>query len=157
MRAPDRSVGTGVPGSSTDSNRSTVRSVRPPPRYQPRPRRWPGKSASSCDFCGPRTVSSQRITTFSAGTPRSPAPAREQPFVEPEQRVRVILLALDVERLVVVLRVDDRRQVELLRVGLGEAGVAVGGPLHRGADAVAVAEVKVVAHADLVAVVQDRR
>ena len=39
----------------------------------------------------------------------------------------------------------------------GEAGVAVGVPLHGRADAVAVAEVDVVAHADLVAVVEDGR
>ena len=48
-------------------------------------------------------------------------------------------------------------RVEPLRVGAGEAGVAVGAPLHRRAHAVAVAEVDVVAHADLVAVVDDRR
>ena len=49
------------------------------------------------------------------------------------------------------------RQEELLRVGAREAGVAVAAPLHRRAHAVAVAEVDVVAHADLVAVVDDRR
>ena len=43
----------------------------------------------------------------------------------------------------------------LAGIGGGEAGVAVGVPLHGGADAVAVAEVDVVAHADLVAVVED--
>ena len=48
-------------------------------------------------------------------------------------------------------------KVKLLRVGAREPGVAVGAPLHGGAHAVAVAEVDVVAHADLVAVVDDRR
>ena len=45
------------------------------------------------------------------------------------------------------------------RCGLAreKPGVAVGAPLHRRAHAVAVAEVDVVAHADLVAVVEDRR
>jgi hypothetical protein len=38
-----------------------------------------------------------------------------------------------------------------------EPGVAVAAPLHRRADAVAIAEIDVVAHADLVAVVDDRR
>ena len=42
-------------------------------------------------------------------------------------------------------------------VGGREAGVTVRGPLHRGAYPVAVAEPDVVAHADLVAVVQHRR
>ena len=69
----------------------------------------------------------------------------------------VVLLGLDVDRLVVVLGVDDDRQEQPLRVGPREAGVAVGAPLHRRAHAVAVAEVDVVAHADLVAVVDDRR
>ena len=49
------------------------------------------------------------------------------------------------------------RQVEPARVAGGEAGVAVGRPLHRRADAVAVTEPDVVAHADLVAVVENRR
>ena len=74
-----------------------------------------------------------------------------------EQRARVAPLRLDVDRLVAVDRVDDQRQVERLRVGAREAGVAVAVPLHRRAHAVAVAEVDVVAHADLVAVVEDRR
>ena len=52
-------------------------------------------------------------------------PQRDDPPHPAEQRAGVLLLGLDVDRLVVVLRVDDRRQVELLRVGRGEAGVAV--------------------------------
>jgi hypothetical protein len=74
----------------------------------------------------------------------------------PQQRARVLLLRRDVDRLGVVLGVDDDRQVQPLRVRGREAGVAVGVPLHRGANAVAVAEVDVVAHPDLVAVVDDR-
>ena len=71
--------------------------------------------------------------------------------------MRVVLLRLDVDGLVVVLGVDDDGQVQPLRVGAREAGVAVRAPLHRRAHAVAVAEVDVVAHPDLVAVVDDRR
>ena len=40
---------------------------------------------------------------------------------------------------------------------IGEASIAVGTPLHRGANAVTVAEVHVVAHAYLIAVIYDRR
>ncbi len=40
--------------------------------------------------------------------------------------------------------------------GRGKAGVAVGIPLHGSPHAVAVAEINVVAHADFVAVVEDR-
>ncbi|CAM5693532.1 hypothetical protein SGLAM104S_08783 [Streptomyces glaucescens] len=64
---------------------------------------------------------------------------------------------LDVGHLVAVDRVHDRGQVEAAGVAGGEARVAVGRPLHGGADGVPVAEPDVVAHADLVAVVQDRR
>ncbi|GAQ77536.1 hypothetical protein T45_09355 [Streptomyces turgidiscabies] len=63
----------------------------------------------------------------------------------------------DVGDLVAVDGVHDRGQDEASGVAGGEAGVAVGGPLHGGADGVAVAEPDVVAHADLVAVVEDRR
>ncbi len=48
-------------------------------------------------------------------------------------------------------------QVQALRVGARKAGVAVGAPLHGRAHAVAVAHEHVVAHADLVAVVDDGR
>jgi trehalose synthase len=74
-----------------------------------------------------------------------------------EERGWVGLLGFDVDGLVAPDGVHDDREVELGWDGFGEAGVAVGVPLHRGADAVAVAEVDVVAHADLVAVVDDGR
>ena len=74
-----------------------------------------------------------------------------------QQRRRVLQLRLDVDALVAVDRVLDRGQVQLAGRGRGEAGVAVRGPLHRRAHAVAVAEPDVVAHPDLVAVVEDRR
>src|SRR5690606_31669820 len=47
-----------------------------------------------------------------------------------EQRGRIALLRFDVDRLEAVDRVHDRRQVELLRIGTGEAAVAVRRPLH---------------------------
>ena len=81
----------------------------------------------------------------------------DEPLHPPQERAGIVLLGLDVDRLVVVLGIDDDGQIELLRIGPREAGVAVGAPLHRRADAVAVAEIDVVAHADLVAVVQHRR
>ena len=81
----------------------------------------------------------------------------DHPLHPVEQRGRRALLRLDVDRLVAVDRVHDRRREEPRRIGAREAGVAVAGPLHRRADAVAVAEIDVVAHADLVAVVDDRR
>ena len=82
---------------------------------------------------------------------------RDDPSHPPEQRVRVRRLRLDVDSLEVELGVDDHRQVELLRIGAREARVAVRRPLHRRTDAVAVAEVHVVPHPDLVSVVEDGR
>jgi hypothetical protein len=93
-------------------------------------------------------------TTEQGGVPLA---ERDQPSHPPQQRRRVLLLGLDVDGLVVVLGVDDDGEVEPLGVRVAEPGVAVGGPLHRGADPVAVPEPDVVAHADLVAVVDHRR
>ena len=84
-------------------------------------------------------------------------PQRDEALHPPEHRVRAVLLRLDVDALVVELRIDDDGQIEALRVGAREAGVPIAAPLHRRADAVPVAEVEVVAHPDLVAVVDDRR
>ncbi len=75
----------------------------------------------------------------------------------PEQRVRVALLRLHVDSGVVVFRIGDHRQIEALRVGQREPGVTVTAPLHRRAHTVAVAEIDVVAHANLVAVIDYRR
>jgi len=73
-----------------------------------------------------------------------------------EQGGGQLVLRGHVDRLVVVDRVGDDGQVELGGLRGGEAGVAVGRPLHRRAHAVAIAQVDVVAHAELVAVVDDR-
>ena len=82
---------------------------------------------------------------------------RDQAPHPPQQRVRVVLLGLHVDGLVVVLGIDHHGQVQPLGIRPRESGVAVGAPLHRRPHAVAVAEVDVVAHADLVPVVDDRR
>ena len=71
--------------------------------------------------------------------------------------MRIALLGLDVDRVVAVERVHHRWQHQVRWVGAGETAVAVHRPLHRRAYAVAVAEKDVVAHADLVAVVNHRR
>jgi hypothetical protein len=84
------------------------------------------------------------------------APQRDQPLHPPQVRGRVLLLRLDVDRGVVELGIDHHRREQPVRVGAREPGVAIARPLHRRAHAVAIAEVDVVAHAQLVAVVQDR-
>ena len=81
----------------------------------------------------------------------------DEPSHPPQERMAVALLRFDVDGLVVVLVIDHHRQNELLRVGAREAGIHVAAPLHRGAHPVAVTEVHVVAHPDLVAVVENRR
>ncbi len=80
----------------------------------------------------------------------------ENPPRPPEQGRNVLHLNLDIHRLVVELGIDDDREKELLRVRAGEACIAISVPLHGRAYAVAVAEVEIVSHADLVAVVEDR-
>ena len=81
---------------------------------------------------------------------------RHQPLHPPQEGVGVVQLGFDVHRLVGEVRVDDRRKEEPLGVRPREAGVAVRAPLHRRPDSVAVPEIDVVSHPDLVAVVHDR-
>ena len=71
--------------------------------------------------------------------------------------MRVVVLGLDIDRLIPVQRVHDRRQHQACRVSTGKAAVAVNGPLHRRAHAIAVAQINVIAHADFVTVIQRRR
>ena len=88
---------------------------------------------------------------------RVPAAGVDHPAGPVQQRRGVLELRLDVDALVAGDRVLDQRQVEPAGRGRREAGVAVGSPLHRRPDAVAVTEPDVVAHPDLVAVVEHRR
>src|SRR5579862_4989929 len=66
-------------------------------------------------------------------------------------------LRLDVDRLIAVDRIHDRRQVEASRIRTREARIPIRCPLHRRAYAIAIAEIDVVAHTDLVAIVDDWR
>ena len=60
-------------------------------------------------------------------------------------------LRFDIDRLIAVDRVHDHRQIEARGIAAGKAAVAIGRPLHGRAHAIAIAEIDVVAHADLVA------
>ena len=82
---------------------------------------------------------------------------RNQPLGPAQQRSKAAGLGFDVDRLVAVDRVHDHRQVEASRIAAREAAVAIGRPLHGRAHAIAVAQIDIVAHADLVAVIDDRR
>ena len=82
---------------------------------------------------------------------------RDQPLGRAQQRGQAARLRLDVDGLIAIDGVHDGRRIEPRRIGAGEAAVAVRRPLHRRAHAIAVAEIDVVAHADLVAVIDDRR
>ena len=86
-----------------------------------------------------------------------PLVKRDQAPHPPEQRIMVALLHFDVDGFVVIFRVEVDRQVKALRIRAGKAGVFIRAPLHRRADAVAVAEINVFAHADFVAVINHRR
>src|SRR5688572_8282211 len=72
------------------------------------------------------------------------APDPEHALHPVEERAGIALLRLDVDRLVAVDRVHDRRQIEALRIRAREAGVAVRTPLHRRPHAVSVAKIDVV-------------
>ena len=74
-----------------------------------------------------------------------------------QERRGIALLRFDVNRFVSPHRVHDHGAVQARRRRRGEAGVAVAIPLHWRSHAVAVAEIDVVAHADFVAVVENRR
>jgi len=75
---------------------------------------------------------------------RVAAPQPDDPLHPPQERRWIRRLGGDVDRLEVVLGVDDEGQVEALAVRLREAGVAVGAPLHGGPHGVAVAQEVVV-------------
>src|SRR5439155_16628603 len=83
---------------------------------------------------------------------------RSQHALEPrQQRLVVVALAVDVHRLVAEVAVVDDRTDEVLLPSRREAAVGVVGPLHRRADRLALLEVEVLAHADLLAVPEDGR
>ena len=115
------------------------------------PARSTRRNASTCGLSqstgskrpSPKTGCRRRVVSMRAGPV--------------QQRRRRRLLRLDVDAGVVVDQRLHDRQVELAGVGGGEARVAVGGPLHRRPHRVAVGEPDVVAHPDLVAVVEVRR
>src|SRR5206468_3190574 len=74
----------------------------------------------------------------------------------PEQRGEIFLLVFNVDSLVVIFRVDRDRQIKLLRISPRKSGIAVRAPLHGGAATVAIAEIKVIPHTDLISVINDR-
>lgn len=83
---------------------------------------------------------------------------RMQDALEPgEQAVRVQPLRCHVELAIVVGTEVDDRSDEPFRLGAGEAGVERVVPLHGRSDRLALGQIEVVAHPDLLAVADDRR
>ena len=78
-------------------------------------------------------------------------------FIHHSRECGLFCCVFNIERFVVIFRIDVHRQIELLRIGARETGVAVGAPLHGSANAIAIAKIDVVAHADFVAVIKDGR
>src|SRR5687768_6941765 len=66
------------------------------------------------------------------------------------------VLRIDVDGLVMMFRIDDHGQIKALRIGARETSIAIRAPLHWSAHAVAIAKVNVIAHADLIAVIDHR-
>jgi hypothetical protein len=81
----------------------------------------------------------------------------DEVFYPMEQRRRRTFLSLHVHAPVAVHRIGDDRRVQAGGVGARKAGVAVNIPLHGCAHAVAIIQVDIVAHANLVAIVDDGR
>ena len=72
--------------------------------------------------------------------------------------MKVRTVAMDQQMNPVVLLVDKSETLALpIWIGTAEAAIAIEGPLHWRAHAVPVAEIDIVAHADLVAVIEHRR
>ena len=84
-------------------------------------------------------------------------PHRQHASHPVQQRMGIARLCFDVDGLVAVERVHDGGQRQRGRLCAREAAIAVGRPLHGRAHAVAVTEADIVAHADLIAVVDHRR
>ena len=80
----------------------------------------------------------------------------DQVLHEPKKRRSVLSLSFDIHGLIVILRVKDHGQVKLLRVCSGKPGVAVGRPLHWCAHTISVTQMKIISHADLIAVINHR-
>ena len=86
-----------------------------------------------------------------------------QPFADsddilhpPQEGSGTSALQLDVHRFVAVEGVLYDRKEKLLGIGGGKAGIPVGVPLHRRPDTIAVAQVNIVSHADLIAIIDAR-
>src|SRR5262245_14794859 len=77
------------------------------------------------------------------------------PLHPPDQRMRIARLRVDVERFVMIFRLQDEWQIERVRDGPRKPGVFVRTPLHRRADTIAVTEENIFAHADFIAVVKN--
>ena len=74
----------------------------------------------------------------------------------PQQGMRVILLGLHIDDFIMIFRINDNGQIELLRIGAGKPGVSIRTPVHGRAYAVAVPQIDIVSHADFVSVVNHR-
>ncbi len=67
-----------------------------------------------------------------------------------------VILRMNIyRRILAIHRIENQRRVETLGIGRGKAGVPTTVPLHRRAHAVTVAEVNIVSHPNLIAVVND--
>jgi hypothetical protein len=71
--------------------------------------------------------------------------------------MRIARLRFHIDGLIAVERIHVGGQDQRGRIRARESAIAIRRPLHRRAHAVAIAEMNVVAHSDLVAVVDDRR
>ena len=81
----------------------------------------------------------------------------DQALHRPPEGIGVVAMGLGIDGFVVIFRINDDGQIELLGIGPRESGVAVGTPLHRSPHPIAIPQIDVVPHGDLVAIVENRR
>ncbi len=80
-------------------------------------------------------------------------PQCNDPLHPPNERTGITLLYVDIHCFVVILRIRNDREIETLRIGTRKACVSISTPLHRGTNPIPVAEVDIVTHSNLIAVV----
>src|SRR5438477_3635920 len=73
-----------------------------------------------------------------------------------EERMLRSPLRFHINPLISVNRVGNQWRVQTFRIGAGKSAVPPAIPLHRRAYTIAVAEINVVAHADFIAIINDR-
>ncbi len=75
----------------------------------------------------------------------------------PKKGRGVLFLIFDIDKRMMIFRVDNQREIHFLRIAERKPSISIGIPLHRSPDAVTIAKIIVVSHSNFVPVIDDRR